>query len=375
MTSGKIRRLPRWIGLLLLGGLCSVPPASGGEETMDETEGQPPYKLLAVNPGPEDLAVYHRDGEDRLIVSWARRPYSRQCGGFLSLPLPLPEGEAKGEWDMVIEGTKTAAFKPVGISLLTEPAGDVWLFAAVGPCRHEQSPCCPEVRRFRLDGDMKLVAEKIFPRHEDLVAPNGIVAISREEFYVSNYLAGKSLLHYEKGVWENVKETQKLGLAAPNGLAWDAERGHLYVADFNAEKILRFRRNETGLLSDDGEVDLGGLGHPDNLVLDDEVGLLVATHRSKVCSGLHLFLGLPAPWDVYRIDPERFGEPPEHLLGSNDLCSDDRARVRAASVAVRSGETLIVGQLRRSHLLATVAFDPDGGVGGRRPVCRSSTLE
>lgn len=358
MSTGMARWLPRWTGLLLLGGVCSVQLASGGEETMSEAAVQRPYSLVAVEPGPEDLAVYRRQGRDRLIVSWAMRPYSRQCGGFLSLPLPLPEGEAKGDWGMVFEGTEAATFQPVGISLLTEPDGGVLLFAAVGPCRHEQKPCCPEVRRFELEGDNKLVAEKIFPRHKKLAAPNGIVATSREEFYVSNYPKGKSLLHFKEGVWKDVGEELERKLEAPNGLAYDPDRNLLYVADFDGKEVRRFQRDESGSLRDYGRADLGEFGHPDNLDLDEEVGLLVATHRSWVRSGLHLFFGRSAPWDVYLLDPERFGDPPKHLVGSDDLHREDRTKVSAASVAVRSEDTLIVGQLRRSHLLALRAFDP-----------------
>lgn len=319
---------------------------------------RPDYEICEVGPGPEDFVIDSRTNPalPRLIFSSVRRPYGKRCGALLSVP--LLESGLGDVVSLKIDGGEALAAQPVGLSLLGESRDSLRLFVTAKPCRDSPKSAVSEVRRYRVQGD-ELVLEAKF-QHPDLMAPNGIVAISANEFLVSNFPQGGKVLHYRRGWWRDLEkefEDSEDGLdfkleqdlEGSNGLAFDKNRNLLYVADFDRKLVRRLSLSKgVGELC---PINLKDRGHPDNLSWDAQGRLIVATHRSKIRSFLHLMLGWSAPWDVWGIDPSDPCGETEHLMKRETLLRSDRAKINAVSTAAFFEDRLIISQLRQPSVL------------------------
>lgn len=246
-------------------------------------------------------------------------------------------------------------FRPHGISLYLDADGENRLFAVNHRAKYQHSIEIFSIETSRLR-HLRSISDRL------LVSPNDLVAIGREQFYVTNdsgyrptfmkgmelvfRLAKGSVVYYDK---EFTKVAD--GIAMANGIAVDRVHKRLYVSAFQSEKILVYAwdpDNPAHYLGEPDEILLSA--SPDNLEWDQAGDLWIGAHPSFWASLLYIFhLRKTAPSQVIRLRLTGVAKPvPEEVF------RDDGTKLSASSVAaVYQTETkhyLLIGALD-SHFL------------------------
>ena len=308
-------------------------------------------------PGPEDFVLdAQARGGPRLIVSSQQRRIvdkegaPRFAGALFSVPLlqvndkSLRLGEAQR---LQMRNRDDLAFHPVGMDLHLQADGSRRLYVI-----NRASPGRSLIEIFEIHDNEALFRQRL----EDplLVSANDLVALDDDELYVSNDLTSPSwrasldtllavptgnVVHYRSGQWRVVIDK----LAFANGITTSAAGDHLYVAEMRGKAVLDFPR-------DLHKGDLAPLrrsfsipGNVDNISREDGPWLDVAAHPDLLALAASFDdADKRAPSRAYRLNVRTGALQP--------LFADDGRQVSAASVAMRFGNQVILGQLLEDGL-------------------------
>jgi hypothetical protein len=197
-----------------------------------------------------------------------------------------------------------------------------------------------------------------------LTTPNDLVAISADEFFVTNAASVRgpnayrqwllrrptgTVLHYRAGrsaPW-SIAAT---GLKFANGIAFAPERDQVFVSEFNARLIRAYQRDPvTSALTETPSLVTEVPAYPDNLTWMSPHYLYIAAHRSPVRSFCHV-IGLcdtsPSRAFIARF-PTATSPPVVAELGFN--AAD---HINAASTIAPFRDWTYVAQLVRPEVFA-----------------------
>lgn len=255
------------------------------------------------------------------------------------------------------------AFHPSGISLFALPGSASRLFVI-----NRRSSTSSTVEVFDVDQG-RLVHLKTIRDERHLISPNDLVAISPEQFYLTNDHGFSSVLlqgienllhrmpHLRFGAiayFDGQRfTTVARDIAFPNGIAVDQAAGRLYVASVLGE-CLRYadwdQAKPQRELSFNGEIPLTGA--PDNIEWDSLGNLWVGVHQHfSMLSGYTLGLLPTSPSRVVCISALKLREP-----RVEEIWSDDGNRLSSSSVAAvyqhaDGRKLLLIGAAFDDHLL------------------------
>lgn len=335
-------------------GCASVPAAPAGS-----------CQLETGIPGPEDLVLdeFAKQGPRLIVSSQQRRAHDaagvmRFTGGLFSLPLlrvgnkSAQLGEAQR---LLLRNRDDLAFHPVGLDLRVQADGSRRLYVVNRP-----APGRSVVEIYELRDRQAIFRQRL----EDplLVSANDLVALDDDELYVTNDLIGPAwrasldtllglavgnVVHYRQGQWQLVIDH----LAFANGITLSPAGDHLYVAEMRAGTVRDYSRDPvTGRLNAKARV-FRVPGNVDNLSWENSTWLNVASHPDLLALAASMDdVNKRAPTQTYRLNIKT-GE-------LRPLFFDDGQQVSAASVAMRVGDRVILGQLLDDGVANCRAMQP-----------------
>jgi arylesterase / paraoxonase len=337
-------------------------------------------RMLAIAPGPEDVAIDHEAGlayvatTDRRALATsgaADRPLGRLFRLDLRQEQPQPR-------EVTPDALQARTFLPQGIDLYHGPEGRrlfvVNRVLTRDPASGAYQRCgggnTVEILEVGEDGlrPLATVADD-----DAMVRLNGVAAISAEAFYATNDHGARSCLAQNLRDLFGLNrghllrfEGELASVAAPavpfaNGVAVDRTAGLVYVASSQDGTILRLRHDPAGGL----EAALAPLrvgSAVDNLTLDPDLGLLAAAHPSRLAfARLALGWTKTAPTQVLRV-----AEPAAPGAVAVEVLADDGGLFPAASVAAawrweeRGLRRLLLGTVFADRLLLCDMADGEG---------------
>ncbi len=344
-----------------------------------------------VDGGPEDFAVLSigaaHDGNGvktgqrwRLFISAVKRPGKSNIGEVRTAVFNTgTKSFEEGSLDTILLDGFTGDLHPVGLSLHKDAGDKVYLYVINKRYRKwgEKEEVHHRIEKFLFDDEeTKLVHQRSLENPE--LADLNDLLVTDDDIYVSNpkpvyapllgssaYADWPSLAHHrgdKEAQTEGVEvEFQRVDhqFGFANGIV-EPRKDRLIVADFSGGVLAVFDRDEmTGNLAHLFDIDLGGAGHPDNLMLaEDKKTLYIAVHKSLFHSSVHLFSPIDhAPSAVYAIDlsdavlePGR--EAPKLVLDDYGL------DLKAASTALEIDDVMIVSQLKNPEIYAFTCEPP-----------------
>jgi arylesterase/paraoxonase len=247
---------------------------------------------------------------------------------------------------------------PHGISLYQDRDGENRLFAVNHPSKHNNT-----IEIFAVEPNRLRHLESISDQEGLLVSPNDIVAVGREQFYVTNDSGGSrssfmqmtellsprgSVLYYDG----NGHFTKVADRIAANGIAVDRTHKRLYVAAMQAKNVLVYQWEADHPSRPLEKLDAIGLGTcPDNLEWDQEGDLWIGCHRSLILAFLYIGkLIKKAPSQVIRFRLTAAATPIVE-----EVFRDDGKRLSASSVAAfystDAKQKLLIGSLDDHFLI------------------------
>ena len=190
---------------------------------------------------------------------------------------------------------------------------------------------------------------------DKLISPNDVVAVGKEQFYVTNdhgsrtpfgvtlenylMLPRANVLYFDGNVFKEAANN----LVFANGIAVSPDGNRIYVAETTARRIQTFTRDLfSGKLTQEATFDLPS--GPDNIDVDEKGDLWVATHTKLF--GVVAYASdpsKPSPSEIFRL-PVKNGEPQE----ARRVYADLGKQIGAASV----------GAVADGHLFIGSIFDP-----------------
>ena len=191
-----------------------------------------------------------------------------------------------------------------------------------------------------------------------MIAPNDLVVVAKDQFYVTNDhgsaptsimqefedylgLAMSSVTYFDGTRGHVVIE----GLSMANGIELSADKQTLYVAESLSRSVSRYQRGESWLdWSYQDRVDFEFA--VDNLEWSDQGKLLTAGHPKAFDFLAHVNDPLnKSASEVASINVT--GE----TMQAETIYLNDGAALSAASVAVKLGDTVLIGPVMDPHLL------------------------
>lgn len=297
--------------------------------------------------GAEDITIDKRSGL-AYIATDERRSYltigtnSENNGTLWVADLNSEDPRPKA-----IQTNYPEIFHPHGISLVYE--GSQTFLLVINHVRTDSH----QVDVFELLGSSKaeFVESISFP---DLVSPNDLHATARDTFYITNdhssprqtieekledafRLARANVLYYSNGEVSEIID----GLQMANGIVLSPDNSELYVAESSGEVISVYRQDQASSWVKDREFFLDVL--PDNLELDQNGSLLVASHVSALYFLMHTFdETVDSPSVAHRVDV---------VTGKAEVIyADDGQLLSGASVAAEYKQHLLIGSVFDSYV-------------------------
>ncbi len=293
--------------------------------------------------GAEDLQIDRKDGLVFVSASDRRADPPSKADGIYTLKLGDPAATP-----VRIAGT-SAGFHPHGISLFRAADGSLTLMAV-----NHQSAAHSSINIFTVtiaDGAAKL-SEIGDVESDRLISPNDLVAVGKEQFYVTNdhgshtpfgqalenylMLPRADVLYFDGNVFKEVAN----GLVFANGINVSPDGNRLYVAETTSHTIQTYTRDLfSGKLTPDVTFTLPA--GPDNIDVDDKGDLWVAAHTKLfgvVAYGSDP--SKPSPSEIFRL-PVKNGEPQE----ARRVYADLGKQIGAASVGAVAGGHLFIGSI------------------------------
>jgi arylesterase/paraoxonase len=298
-------------------------------------------------PGPEDLTIHPRTGVayvsacDRFALERGETPRGALYAYALDAPSPAPVN---------LTGAELADACPHGISLWLDPEGNDRLFAIV----HRGERHSIEV--YDLDGER--LVHRASLADPLLVSPNDLVAVGREELYVTNdhgwppglartleewlRLPLATVVHWDGARFAKVAS----GIRVANGIQAGAGGRPLFVAGSLDRALHVYDRDlATGALAHREKVPLGTV--PDNVELDAAGALWIGAHPKALALVDYRNGRAPrAPSQVIRASRSGDG-----AWGVEEVFLDAGDALSASSVAAVRGDRLLVGGIFEPRFL------------------------
>ncbi|NNL89168.1 MAG: hypothetical protein HKP25_08865 [Marinicaulis sp.] len=290
--------------------------------------------------GPEDIEIDHERGLAFISSLDRRADGPRGAIHLVNLDEPL---DGAGFVDRT--GGEPEAFKPFGIAYYEDD--EVRRLFVVNSAANS-------VELFDVDEDGALVHIETFAERR-LTSPNNIVAVGPRQFYVTNDVKpGRTTraggLHFlfratsgevffvDGDTWRLAAE----GLRFANGITASDDGAKIYVAETASNTVRVYSRDlETDVLALSRTIKIDAA--PDNLSIDTEGHIWIAA--------------LPKPLSA----PSHGKNPAVHSpsavirIGGNDtpelIYRDSGAEISAATVAAKSGRTMLIGGLYDAKFL------------------------
>lgn len=310
--------------------------------------------------GAEDMSI-DRATNLLYIAADDRRDYlqtgdmsNTPNGGLWTLDLNDPNSVPQ-QIPLDIDGV----FHPHGLSLLSDKNGakELYLVNHITTTEHEI-----DVFTITAPGQLQFKKRISYP---ELISPNDIVVVDEDRFFVTNdhgtprHTIGEVMEDYLGLPWSSVTYydgqnghivLQDLRMA--NGIALSEDQQSLYVAESMGRGIRHYRRGDTLLdwtLVRQHNVD----SIVDNLEWDEHGQLLTGAHPKGFDFLAHVKdAEALSPSEVIRIDVE--ADPMSH----ETLYLEMGETLSGSSVAVTSGNTLVVGPVFEPHFIRCVATNP-----------------
>jgi arylesterase/paraoxonase len=303
-------------------------------------------KLVAGPVGAEDLTIHPRTG-----VAYVSASDRRAVAAGKPVPGAIYAYDTNAAEAAPVNVTPDAgvSFQPHGITLWSGAGGRDVLFAVNHPPDGLGFPA-HTVEVFDVEPD-RLVhrATLTDPR---LIAPNDIVAVGPDRFYVTNTHGNRP------GFWQTIETYLRLGqakvlsydergfrpalegLVFPNGINASRDGRTLYVASITLRSLLLYDRDPNdGTLEPAGDVFLDS--SPDNIEVADDGSLWIGSHPQLLRVAAHLEDPSEiAPSQVLRVAPK-----PEGGWDVREIYLSDGSEIAAASVAAPRGARLLIGQI------------------------------
>lgn len=325
--------------VLLMGGMfADVTPGFGGT-----------CRTIGGVIGAEDLQIDRKDGLVFLSASDRRANPPSKMDGIYTLKLGDPAAKP-----VRLAGTP-AEFHPHGISLFR--AADRSLTLMVVNHVNNLSAAHSSINVFTVtveNGAAKL-NETGDIQSDKLISPNDIVAVGKEQFYVTNdhgsatpfgmklenylMLPRANVLYFDGNVFKEVVNN----LVFANGINVSPDGGRVYVAETTAHRIQTLTRDLfSGKLTQEATFTLPS--GPDNIDVDEKGDLWVADHPKLF--GVLVYRddpSKPSPSEIFRL-PVKNGVPQEVQRIYTNLGQE----IGASSV----------GAVADGHLFIGSIFDP-----------------
>jgi arylesterase/paraoxonase len=249
-------------------------------------------------------------------------------------------------------------FHPHGIDLYMAPSGARTLFAVNHRYLHGRDGWRTEQAIEIFDVGEAGLTHRVSVIHPFISSPNDVVAVGRDEFYVTNDhgdggalsraiedLTGRGLgtvvrVDLARPPADRVRVVAT-GIAYANGIALSPDRSRLYVAASRDKAIETFPLLHAGRPGGTIPLPLG----PDNLSWGTDGKLYVAGHPDLLRFALYaetanLSWGLhTAPSEVIRLDPA--ADDPAATVET--VWRDDGETLSASTVAAVAGDLMLVG--------------------------------
>jgi arylesterase/paraoxonase len=321
---------------LIMGGMfAEVKPGFGGT-----------CRTIGGVVGAEDMQIDRKDGLVFISTSDRRADPPSKADGIYALKLGDPAA-----MPVRLAGT-SAGFHPHGISLFRAADGTLTLMAV-----NHQSAARSSINIFTVkiaDGVAKL-SEIGDVESDKLISPNDLVAVGKEQFYVTNdhgsrtplgvtlenylMLPRADVLYFDGNVFKEVAN----GLVFANGINISPDGNRLYVAETTPHTVQTYTRDLfSGKLTPDVTFTLPA--GPDNIDVDEKGDLWVAAHPKLFgVVAYHSDPSKPSPSQIFRM-PVKNGEPQE----AQRIYTNLGEQIGAASV----------GAAQNGHLFIGSIFDP-----------------
>jgi len=196
---------------------------------------------------------------------------------------------------------------------------------------------------------------------DKLISPNDVVAVGKEQFYVTNdhgsrtpfgttlendlMLPRADVLYFDGNVFKEVANN----LVFANGIAASPDGNRIYVAETTAHRIQTFTRDLfSGKLTQEAMLTMPS--GPDNIDVDEKGDLWVAAHPKLF--GVVAYHGdpsKPSPSEIFRL-PVKNGAPQE----ARRVYADLGKHIGAASVGAVAGGHLFIGSIFDPKILDCV---------------------
>jgi arylesterase/paraoxonase len=319
-------------------------------------------RIIAGPPGVEDLQIDHTariaflSSDDRR-AAMAGQPVN---GGIYALPIDAPDTKPRL---LTGEGSGTPAiFHPHGLSLFVAPDGTRTLMVVnhADPAAMRAEPAQQSVEIFDVTGagDSLALRHRRTVHADDITAPNDVVAVSADSFYVTNMVGSSSgigealegLFGLKRAYvvyYDGAKSARAIeGLSYANGINLTADGATLYVAESLGRRLSAYARDTaTGALTLNQDGFFGtGL---DNIDIAEDGALWIGAHPRMGDFLLHANdASNLSPSQILRIEPQAGG-------AARTLYTDDGSQISAVSAAVTFKGTDGI-----TRFLAGAVFEP-----------------
>ena len=260
----------------------------------------------------------------------------------LTKNLPIPKD---------ITPSSPSDFRPHGINLWTSPQGERFLFVVNHPAGGPS-----HILRYRISKTNQLQLTGLF-RSPAIDSPNDIVAIGKNQFYITNDLGSKpedfwylsevllgfpakgSVAFFDGSNAKLILEN----LQFPNGINVSKDGKQIYIAELNQRRLLIFDRDlDNNQLTLRKKINVSTA--LDNLELDEYGNLWTAAHPKIFAFGRHIENNHNlAPSQVLKINPRT--EKVEEIF------YDDGRLIKAAATAAVYKQFMLLGPVFDDHIL------------------------
>jgi arylesterase/paraoxonase len=238
------------------------------------------------------------------------------------------------------------AFRPHGISLWIGPVGSRRLFVINHGQKRGVDPEAVEIFTETAPGTF---AHAATVRGPELHAPNDLVAVGPEQFYVANDkplggrlaaalqqvgIGASPLSFFDAGKGRYVLDD----IASGGGINVSADGRTLYVAETFGRRLRVLERADDGSVSERMRIALDTA--PDNIDVAADGSLWVTGHANAFALIRHFMRGEPAPTQVWRVATGEDGAE-----SVEEIYLDDGTQMSAGSVGATWNRWLLIGSI------------------------------
>lgn len=311
---------------------------------------------ILVGAGPEDMAIDHSTGVERIIVSCAeRRNVKNKISGFFAIN---PRNYQTRPLHIIPEMT----IHPHGIDIVSiDSIHYLYAISHEGEIENKEH----KIYRFIIQNDSLILDNQHILAHQLMTGPNDLDVLTDGSFYVSNPMPSNdpmestkailgvkngNVLHYDgKGAWSVVVEN----MCYPNGVWVDDDKENLFIVNGGCHEVVRYPIQKGIVNQDEGHSSskhLLDITIGDNLLIDSEGTLWTAAHPCPLRFLSHLDSSENhSPSQVFSIDPLTL-QPTLVFQNNGEFIS-------AASTVLHLDNKLFISQVFDDFVLVVSQYD------------------